>query len=75
MGMSMNTGEWSEPYALLAILMKPNINLCDKNLNIISNSDYEVTKIYLSSENGHKDIELEILGNSINSKFLIYFAF
>jgi hypothetical protein len=49
--------------------MKPNINLCDKNLNIISNSDYEVTKIYLSSENGHKDIELEILGNSINSKF------
>ena len=65
----MNKGEWSESYALLAILIQPIVNLCDKYLNVISNSDYKVIKIYLSSENGHKDIELEILGDSINSKF------
>lgn len=66
-GLTMNKGEWSEPYALLAILIKPLISLCDKNLNTISQSDYQVKKIILSSENGHKDIELEILGNSVNS--------
>jgi type II restriction enzyme len=65
----MNKGEWSEPYALLSILAQPKINLSDKNLNNTSSSDYRVTRIYLSSDNGNKDIELKIFPEYINANF------
>lgn len=68
-GLTMNKGEWSEAYALLAILSKPAVNLCDKNLCTTQTTRYRVTRAYLSSDGGHHDIELKILTSHVGVNF------
>lgn len=55
--MAMNRGEWSEFYAILALLENPNMNLVDENLEDITNKLYKVKQLTLQE----KDIIIDYI--------------
>ena len=42
---TLNRGEWSELYCVLFLLVKPNLTIVDENLDIISDTVFEINKI------------------------------
>ena len=64
----MNRGEWSEAYALLTLLQKPEFALSDSSLNKLSASQYKINSILLPADSPNKVVELSLdNGNVIAS--------
>jgi len=51
----LNKGEWSELYAFLLLLKKPNLIIIDENLNILDKKIFKVIDILLSDKKYHID--------------------
>ena len=70
--MQFNKGEWSELYAIMALLNDKRMNIVDDCLNVIDNNTFEILGIYLNCNNieyyySIKDDNVEILKNNILS--------
>lgn len=67
--MAMNRGEWSEFYAILALLENPDMNLVDENLEDITNELYQVRQLTLQERDTiidyvlHNDLDVSIYFN------------
>lgn len=67
--MQFNRGEWSELYALLELLDKPELNIVNENLEIIDNNTFKVFGLYIqNSKNEYyfdiKKLDIEVLKNN-----------
>lgn len=67
--MQFNRGEWSELYALLELLDKPELNIVNENLEIIDNNTFKVLGLYIqNSKNEYyfdiKKLDIEVLKNN-----------
>ena len=61
--MAMNRGEWSEFYAILALLENPDMNLVDEKLEDITNELYQVKQLTLQE----RDIIIDyVLHNNLD---------
>lgn len=49
----LNKGEWSELYAFLHLLKKPNLIIVDEDLNILDNKIFKIIDILLSDKKYH----------------------
>ncbi len=49
----LNKGEWSELYAFLHLLQKPNLIVVDENLNVLDNKIFKIVDILLSDKKYH----------------------
>ena len=46
----LNKGEWSELYAIVSLLLSPELSICDAQLNEITKSLYDLKKIQLKDK-------------------------
>ena len=63
---TFNRGEWSEMYAILCMLLYPNLSLCDENLKEITNKLYTLERIQLEHPNSMDGIIEYCLDNQSN---------
>lgn len=67
--MAMNRGEWSEFYAILALLENPDMNLVDEKLEDITNELYQVKQLTLQERDTiidyvlHNNLDVSIYFN------------
>lgn len=61
----LNKGEWSELYAFLYLLKKPNLVIVDEKLNVIDSKTFKVIDILLSDKKYHvSSKEIQKIANS-----------
>ena len=68
--MAMNRGEWSEFYAILALLENPDLNIVNEKLVDITNNLYQVKKLSLQEQETiidyvlHNDLDISVYFNN-----------
>jgi len=64
-----NKGEWSELYALLYLLLNPNLAIVDENLKIIDSSTFQIVEIRLSDKRYRVDNTKVIKTNGLSKDY------
>lgn len=67
--LTMNRGEWSEAYALLALIGNGNFILSDKSLADQNTSQYKVHSILIPTDAPNKFVGLSVQNNSVIANY------
>lgn len=67
--LTMNRGEWSEAYALLALIGNANFTLSDKSLADQNSNQYKVNSILIPTDVPNKFVNLTIQNNSVIASY------